>query len=313
MKKIPSPSADSAHSLSTRRDFVQRCGAIVLGGAVMRAKGQGQGRSLGSAPTAPKLGVQLYTVRDQIEKDLIGTLRRVAAVGFAGVETAFWPKGVTLGQAARALADAGLTVCSSHIELPIGENRAVMLATAKAFGATRMIWHGWPEDKRYSSLEGTRALAKIYNESYQFAKDNGLQFGLHNHWWEYRNRVGGKFVYEVLLEDLNPDIFFEVDTYWVKVAGHEPATVLRRLGDRAQMLHIKDGPARWNAKLAEDNPDPMTAVGKGTQNMPAIAAAANGHAQWMIVEMDKVATDVFQALDESYAYLTAHHMAVGRK
>ncbi len=291
---------------------MRNVGAFALGGVASRVIAAQPPVSRATAPASPQLAVQLYTVRDQVAQDLPGTLRRLKALGYNSVETAFWPKGVSLAQAARAIQEAGLSVCSSHIELPVGENRAAMLAVAKAYSCNTMIWHGWPEDKRYSSLEGTRALAAIYNECNRVAKDNGLRFGLHNHWWEYRNRVGGKFVYEVLLEELQPDIFCEVDTYWVKVAGHEPATILTRLGARAPLLHIKDGPARWHAKLAEDNPDPMTAVGHGTQNMPAIAAAARGHAEWFIVEMDKTATDVFAALQQSRDYLVRHAMVAAK-
>ncbi len=69
-------------------------------------------------------------------------------------------------------------------------------------------------------------------------KSNGLQFGLHNHWWEYRNKVDGKFVYEVLLESVEPDIFFEIDTYWVKVAGHDPAEIVAKFGKRAPSTYI---------------------------------------------------------------------------
>jgi hypothetical protein len=78
-------------------------------------------------------------------------------------------------------------------------------------------------------------------------------------------------------------------------------------------LHIKDGPAKWNDSLADDNPDPMVAVGKGTQNFPAIVKAANGNTEWMIVEMDKTETDIFQALQDSYDYLTKNGMAKGKK
>lgn len=293
----------------TRRDFLQSAAAGVLGATMLPHLGA---QARGDVAATAKLGVQLYTVRDQVKADLTGALRRVAVLGFDGVETAFWPDGVTLTQASKALRDAGLSVSSCHIELPIGDKRQVMLDTAKAFNATRMIWHGWPEDQRYSSLEGTKALAAIYNQSNRFAKDNGLRFGLHNHWWEYRNKVGGKFVFEVLLEELDPDIFFEVDTYWVRVAGHDPAAIVSRLGTRAQLLHIKDGPARYNDKLAIDNPDPMTAVGKGTQDFPAIVRASKGHAEWLVIEMDKTATDVFDALRESVDYLRRNAMVRAR-
>lgn len=178
-----------------------------------------------------------------------------------------------------------------------------MLDTAKEFNCNSMIWHGWPEDKRYSSLDGTMELVKIYNDTHAFAKANGLRFGLHNHWWEYRNQPGGRHVYEILLEKLDKDIFFEIDTYWVKVAGYDPATIISRFGSRAKYLHIKDGPAQWNQNLAIDNPDPMTVLGKGTQNIPAILKAASGHTEWYVIEMDKTATDVFKVLEESLEYV----------
>ena len=288
-----------------RKEFLRTAGIGILGTAAIPS-------SLfkdKSSSKLGKIGLQLYTIRDQIAKDIKGTLQRVAQLGYTHVETAFWPEGVTLSQAAKLLKEAGLAVISSHVEIPIGDNKKKMLDTAEAFGSKKMIWHGWPEDKRYSSLSGTQELADIYNEAGAFAKANGLQFGLHNHWWEYRNKVGNQFVYEVLLERVDPDIFFEIDTYWVKVAGHDPAEIVKKFGRRAPLLHIKDGPAIWRPSLAEDNPDPMVAVGKGTQNFPAIVKAASGNTEWMIVEMDKTATDVFVAMKESYDYLIDNKLA----
>jgi sugar phosphate isomerase/epimerase len=264
----------------------------------------------GAASPKAKIALQLYTVRDAIGQDIAGTFHKIAEAGYKAVETAFWPEGVSLKQAAKLLREAGLTVSSSHVEIPQGDKKRAMLETAEAFGSTRMIWHGWPEDKRYSSLEGTKELAGIYNEAGHFARSNGLQFGLHNHWWEYRNRVGGRYVYQVLLELVDPDIFFEIDTYWVKVAGHDPAKIVGEFGKRAPLLHIKDGPAKWHDSLAADNPDPMVPVGRGTQDFPAIARAAKGNTEWMIVEMDKVATDVFAAIRDSHDYLIRKGLAV---
>lgn len=260
-----------------------------------------------------KIGLQLYTVRNEIEKNIVDTLHKIADVGFEAVETAFWPSSISVKQAGKYLKDAGLSVSSAHIELPIGDKKTAMLEVAETFNCKKMIWHGWPEDKRYSSLDGTKELIDIYNESNHFAKSNGLQFGLHNHWWEYRNKVDGRFVYEVLLESVDPDIFFEIDTYWVKVAGHDPAEVVAKFGKRARLLHIKDGPARWTDSLPADKPEPMAPVGQGTQNFPAIVNAANGNTEWMIVEMDVVKMDVFEAIRESYSYLIKNKLAKGKK
>jgi sugar phosphate isomerase/epimerase len=295
-----------------RKEFLQAGALGVLGASVIPASLKNiTGPQQKKEPA--KIAVQLYTVRKEIEKDLSGTLRRIADIGFEAVETAFWPKDVTVKQAAQQINGAGLSVCSAHIELPIGDQRERMLEAAEAFHCKKVIWHGWPEDIRYGSLDGTKQLISLYNEANHFAKSNGLQFGLHNHWWEYRNKVGNRLVYEVLLERVEKDIFFEIDTYWVKVAGLNPASIVRKFGKRAPLLHIKDGPARWNDSLADDNPDPMVAVGKGAQNFPAIVKAAAGNTEWMIVEMDKTEGDVFTALQDSYNYLIKNRLARGKK
>ncbi len=289
-----------------RRDFLRMSGMGVLGASILKPAMN----AIDLEKWRPaKLSVQLYTVRNQISADIQGTLAKIRGIGFESVETAFWPEGITIQKAAKYIKDAGLSVSSAHIELPIGEKKQTMLDTAAAFNCKKMIWHGWPEDKRYSSLQGTLELISIYNDAGKFAKANGLQFGLHNHWWEYRNKMDGRFVYELLLEHLDPDIFFEVDTYWVKVAGQDPAAIVKKLGSRAPLLHIKDGPAKWNDLLPQDNPDPMTAVGKGTQNFPEIVKAADGNTEWMVVEMDKTSGDTFEALKESYDYLINNKMA----
>ncbi len=284
--------------MTKRRDFLQLSGMGFLATVIPDFL------ELPAKDHMYRLSVQLYTLREEIKKDVKGSLKRLAEIGFKNVETAFWPENLKARDAADYLKEFGLRVSSCHIEIPTIADKQIMLDTAKMFNCKEMIWHGWPEDKRYSSLKGTRELIRIYNESDQLARDNGLQFGLHNHWWEYRNQVGGKPVYEVLNEELNKDIFFETDVYWVKVAGRDPATIIKKLKDRIRFLHIKDGPAVYNDRLAIDNPDPMTPVGQGTQNIPAIINACTDHVEWMVIEMDKTAIDVFDALKQSFDYMS---------
>jgi len=259
-----------------------------------------------------KIGLQLYTLRDLLAVDFKGTLKRLSEIGFAGVETAFWPEGVTITQAGKSLKEFGLTVSSAHCEIPVGDQQSKMLEMAESFECTNMIWHGWPEDGRYKTLEGIKQLANLYNEANSFAKANGLKFGIHNHWWEFMDRIEDRFAHEVLRDYIDKEIFFEIDTYWVKVAGFDPAKIVGDLGKRAPFLHIKDGPARWTENIAT-TPEPMVAVGKGTQNFPEIVKAANGNTEWMVVEMDHTATDVFTAIQESYDYLTKNNLAVGKE
>jgi len=288
----------------SRRNFLRLGGLGIAAAAMPDAMA---GMAVKAKPA--KLSVQLYSVSEQIVKDTRSTLWKIADIGFKNVETAFWPRELSLQTAAGYLKEFGLGVSSAHVEIPVGGQKKVFLDTARAFNCQKMIWHGWPEDKRYSSLEGTKELVRIYNEAGRFARDNGLQFGIHNHWWEFRNKPGGRYVYEILQEELDPEIFFEIDTYWVKVAGHDPATIVAKMGSRVKLMHIKDGPARWSDKLAEDNPDPMTPVGKGTQDFPKIIKAAGTNPEWLVVEMDKVDMDIFEALRQSFNYMTGKRLA----
>lgn len=94
----------------------------------------------------------------------------------------------------------------------------------------------------------------------------------------------------------------------MKVTEQNPSTIIQQLQNRIQMLHIKDGPAEWNNQLADGNPDPMTAVGKGTIDIPSILNAAKKTVQWLVVELDKSAIDVFDALQQSREYLSGFGM-----
>ncbi|MFB3132608.1 MAG: sugar phosphate isomerase/epimerase family protein, partial [Rhodothermales bacterium] len=204
----------------------------------------------------------------------------------------------------RALEEAGLSVLGVHCEIPVGDQQEAMLAMAEAYACDRMIWHGWPEDPRYGSMDGIKRLAEIYNEAHVFAASHGLRFGLHNHWWEFRE-VEEHYPFYLLMEWVEPDVFFEIDTYWTKVAGLDPARVVGDFGKRAPLLHIKDGPAT--------SPDaPMVAAGQGVQDFPAIAKAADGATEWMIVELDSCETDMLEAVAQSYRYLTQNGLARGK-
>lgn len=261
-------------------------------------------------PVLPRLSMQLYTVRNEIAADLKGTLTRLADIGFTHVETAFWPEGVSHRDAAAHLKDAGLTVSSIHAELPeIGEMNT-LLELAEIYQCDRLIWHGWPEDPRYHSVEGTLELASLYNEISGYLNANGLRFGLHNHWWELRALPYGETPLEILHEELVKEIFFQLDIYWVAVAGLDPAAVVRQMGSRVEMLHVKDGPANPDDVSADEPHQPMTAVGQGTLDIPAIMEASSDTAEWMVLEMDEVDGDVFSLLEESYNYMLENRFAV---
>ena len=133
------------------------------------------------------------------------------------------------------------------------------------------------------------------------AQAAGISLGYHNHWFEYAS-LGGRLAADILCENLDDAVFLELDVYWIKTAGQDPAAIVRQQGKRAPLLHIKDGPAI--------QAEPMTAAGTGVMDFSAIAAAAN--AEWWIVELDSCATDMLQAVQQSYTYLTTNGLAYGK-
>src|SRR5882724_3093177 len=141
-----------------RREFLNLTGLGILGASLFPKNVFSNSGNIPFAAPA-KISLQLYTVRDQIKENIEDTLHKLADIGVHTVETAFWPENISTKQAAKYLKDAGLKVSSSHIELPVGDNKkSAMLEIAESYNCKKMIWHGWPEDKRYSSLDGTKEL-----------------------------------------------------------------------------------------------------------------------------------------------------------
>lgn len=247
------------------------------------------------------LAVQLYTLREHLARNFEDGLRRVAALGYAGVETA-GQYGASPAQARRLLDDLGLAVCGAHLPLPLGPERNRVIETAQALGARRLVC-GWLPPERFATLDGVRAVCDEINTASQAAQAHGLTLGYHNHWFEHDHVLDGRPPHAWLAEWLAPEVFFEVDVYWVRTAGGDPAAVVRDLGARAPLLHYKDGPAVPDA--------PMTAVGAGALDFAAIAAASAA-AEWLVVELDQCAGDVFTAVADSYRYLTAQGWGHGK-
>jgi sugar phosphate isomerase/epimerase len=240
-----------------------------------------------------RIALQLYTVREQAEKDYEKTIRAVADIGYRAVETAGFP-GSSPQAAARLFKELGLTVVAAHTMPPIGDAKNQVLEAMEALGKPALVCPYVSPDE-VKTMDGIQRLCERMNEGYQVASENGMRFGVHNHWWEFLE-TDGRLVNDVMRELLDPAVFFEVDTYWVKVAGCDPAEVVRSLGKRAPLLHMKDGPG--------NKEQPMTGLGDGIMDFPAILEASGENAEWLIFEMDRCGTDVMEAVKKSYDYLT---------
>jgi len=250
------------------------------------------------------IALQLYSVREAMNaQGFEKTVRQVADIGYCGVEAAGFP-GTTPELAFKLFNELGLEVTSAHSSAPVGENKNEILDLMAALECKRLVVPYQPKEL-FANRDGIQKVCAILNEANEVGKVHGFNVGYHNHWWEAEYRIDGKPAYQIMLDYLDKEVFFQVDTYWMQVGGLNAADVVRKLGNRAPMLHIKDGPG-----LKEQ---PMTAVGKGVMDWKTVINAGSEFTDSVIVELDSCATDMLQAVTESYQYLVVNHLALGKK
>jgi sugar phosphate isomerase/epimerase len=245
--------------------------------------------------TSPRLSVQLYTVREQAADDLGATLQRIADIGYELVEPyGFVNFGPALGEGLRA---SGLRAPTTHQGF-IGQGEAELdevFSKAAALGIETVIDPHVPTE-RWQEAADVRATAEALNAAAAVAARHGVRVGYHNHAHEIASKIEGETALEFFAGLLDAAVVLEVDTYWVVVGGEEPVALLRRLGDRVVAVHVKDG-------SGTDDVTEQVAVGSGSLPVADIVAAVPDALH--VVELDDSKGDRFEAIAESYAFLTA--------
>jgi len=250
---------------------------------------------------AAATSVQLYSLREQCAVDFRAVLRRLGEIGFVGVETAGF-HGLTGAEVRATLDDAGLVASSAHINLAADDDFARALDEHAALGCSIVVVPVLAP-KSFADLDAIRRGAEHLNRVHALARQRDLTLAYHNHFWEFPI-IDGRPGLLHLFDLVDPTIVAEVDVYWARVGGVDPAALLRELGTRAALLHVKDGPA--------ENPEQnMVAVGDGAIDVPGAVAAAP-EAAWHIVELDRCDTDMFDAVERSYHYLVDRGLSRGR-
>lgn len=235
--------------------------------------------------------LQLYTLRDALEKDLPGTIAKVAAIGFTQVEPYNFAEHAD--QLATSLADHGLTAPSGHAPL-LTTNQDVIFAAARRLGIHTVIEPLHPS-QHWQSLQDIHQTADALNAAAVKAAEFGLRIGYHNHAWELESIIDGVTALEHLATALSPEVVLEVDTYWVTVGGQDPIQLLGRLGDRVRFVHLKDGPATTDTTL-------QVPAGQGSIPIRQIISAATA-LEVGVVEFDDYSGDIFDGIAQSLAYL----------
>jgi len=259
-----------------------------------------------ASPKPTPVGIQLYMVKDDLEKDSAGTLQKVAAIGYQEVEPAGFGK-LSATEFGKLVNAAGLRAPSAHLNFGMAETPK-LLDDAKALGvhyAVSSILPPQPPSGGFSGIlamlnslkvDDFKKIAALANKIGEQAKAVGLQYAYHNHNFEFRDLGGGETGYQILLHETDANLVkFEADCGWMAAAGVNPVSYLSKHGNRFAMLHIKDfnNIGKPVTTLMEpDGPKPAE-LGRGQIDYkPIIAAARVARIEHFFVEQEPPFTEM---------------------
>ena len=257
---------------------------------------------LRASPLGLPIGLELYTVRNELEKDFAGTIEKVAAIGYKEVELyAFLKK--PAAEIRRTLADNGLVCPVAHYDLTLEPRLAQEIDYAHQLALKYMVV-AWLTPEERKSLDQYKRYAEFFNRAGAETKKAGIQFGYHNHNFEFKT-FDGKVAFDELLRLTDPQLVkIELDCFWMTWAGRNPVDYMKRDPGRYPILHIKDRkPGFGTSTDVDDKPGPFTEVGHGIIDWKPIFAAASAGVKHYFVEQDFCDRSPFESARISYEYL----------
>lgn len=276
-----------------RRSFLNQflCGSVA-GLALMNSK------TMAVTPPMKKLskiGMQLYMVRRELEKDFEGTLKRVAALGYREVEFAgyFNHKPAEV----RTILDRySLASPAGHVQLAAARgDLSEMIEAAHVIGHKYLLVAWSPPEER-KTLDAYRGFADLFNKTGEQLKKAGIQFAYHNHDFEF-TPIDGQLPYDLLLERTDPQLVkLEMDLYWIVKGGGDPVKYFEKYPGRYPLLHVKDMDATPKRYFTE--------IGRGVIDFKMIFAhAGTAGVKHYFVEQDETPGSPFDSLKISMDYL----------
>ncbi len=274
----------------TRRRFIQ---------STLSALAASAGTAL--ADSQQPIGVQLYTVRTLTQRDLPSVLAAIRKIGYREVETYWDVYTHPAAELKRMIEDCGLRVPSGHFNYDGLEGK---LDYAKTLGLEYVICPMLPPEMQ-TSLDGFKRAAEQFNKWGEQIRRIGMRFGFHTHNYEFR-RFGDTTGFDTLMERTDPKLMcVEIDCYWVTEAGRDPVQMIRQLGRRVRLLHMKDRkPGFPTSTVLNAQAAHFTPVGTGTINWKATIAAAKQYGiRHYFVEQDSGPPAPLECLRISYKNL----------
>jgi sugar phosphate isomerase/epimerase len=254
-------------------------------------------------PSGKYIGLQLYSIRDSIMRDVPGAIAKVADMGYKFVEPAGYNNGKFYGMEPadfKALLDKNnLPMISSHTgqALPDSAHWDEVMAwwdaciDAHAQVGAKYIVQPFMGAEAYRSLDTLKLYCNYFNAIGEKCNAKGIRFGYHNHDREFSTQLDGQTIYDVMLENTDPSkVTFEMDLYWTVMGGANPIDYFNKYPGRFELWHIKDK---------------YEVGGEGTMmDWKAIwAGAEKAGMKYGVVEVEEYTTDEFTSCQKSLEFL----------
>jgi len=239
------------------------------------------------------VGIQLYTIRDAMAADPKGSLKKVSDLGYKFLELASYSDGKFYGFAPKEfkkiVKDLGMKIISSHTKVEaegITVENAKKMADDHAELGVKYCVQPWVNDED-RKIETYKKMVGDWNEVGKIMKSVGIQFGYHNHNFEFLNMGGIVPYYDIYMKELDPSLVtMELDLYWATKAGQDPVEMFKKYPGRFQLLHMKDMSTKQDPYFTIIKDD-ITSVGAGVIDFKRILASKQlAGMKYMFVEDD---------------------------
>ena len=255
-----------------------------------------------------EVGIQLYTLRNEINRDVKATIKAVADAGYRQVECYGFPNADAMITAAR---ENDLAINSTHFDWDSVVNPgqkgvrpfSEVLDGANDAGIKHLVIP-YLADKNRKTLDDYKLVCERCNAGAEEAKKAGIQLSYHNHSFEFQPLEGGVTGYETMINEFSSDMHFEVDVFWIQVGGEDPVDMIRRLKGRVSQLHLKDlSKSIKTPKYSGIPQDAFEELGDGVIDMePILNAAQDAGVKSCHVEQDHSPHPI-KSIQQSMAHL----------
>jgi sugar phosphate isomerase/epimerase len=275
--------------MQTRKEFLVNSVLLTGGSLLFPALADADAKKV------KNVGVQLYTFRNELAADVLGTLKKIAALGIKQIETARSNKGhyygLTPKEMKQACKDLGMTLRSGHVH--IDDKWKQTMDEAAESGQEYVICSTMPTSGQ--TIDNYKKVADTFNKAGEECKKSGLKFGYHNHEYEYDSQ-NGQVLYDVLLDNTQADlVHMELDLGWVIVAGKNPLDYFNKYPGRFPLWHLKDMDLvkKHSVEFGKGKLDILTMLKNSKQS----------GLQYIFVEQEEYASTPFESMQHNMDYL----------